>query len=59
MNGKMTRTESSYQELVLVVENHRKMYALKTKKDLKKLCSTILYVMAQFYTEYYIIIVLY
>ena len=35
VNGKMTRTESSYQEL-LVVEAHRKMYALKTKKDLKK-----------------------
>ena len=37
VNGKMTRTESSYQELLLVVEAHRKMYALKTKKDLKKL----------------------
>ena len=37
VNGKITRTESSYQELLLVVEAHRKMYALKTKKDLKKL----------------------
>ena len=37
VNGKMTRTESSFQELVLVVEKHRKMYKMKTKKDMKKL----------------------
>ena len=30
-NGKMTRTESSYQELLLVVEKHRKMFTLTTK----------------------------
>ena len=36
VNGKMTRTESSYQEL-LVVEKHRKMFTLTTKEDLKKL----------------------
>ena len=37
VNGKMTRTESSFQELVLVVEKHRKMYKMKTKKDMNKL----------------------
>ena len=37
VNGKMTRTESSFQELVLVVEKHRKMYKIKTKEDMKKL----------------------
>ena len=37
VNGKMTRTESSYQELLLVVEKHRKMFTLTTKEDLKKL----------------------
>ena len=37
VNGKLTRTESSFQELVLVVEKHQNMYKLKTKKDLKKL----------------------
>ena len=33
----MTITESSYQELLLVVEKHRKMFTLTTKEDLKKL----------------------
>ena len=33
VNGKMTRTESSFQELVLVVEKHRKMYKIKTKEE--------------------------
>ena len=37
VNGKITRTESSYQELLLVVKKHRKMFTLTTKEDLKKL----------------------
>ena len=37
VNGKMTRTESSFQELVLVVKKHRKMYKMKTKEDMKQL----------------------
>ena len=37
VNGKITRTESSFQELVLVIEKHRKMYKMKTKEDMKKL----------------------
>ena len=31
------RVEESYQELLQVVEAHRKKYGLKTKDDLKKL----------------------
>lgn len=37
INGNMTRTEETYQELVLVIAAHRKKYNLKTKKDLKML----------------------
>ena len=33
----ITRDEKSYQELLQVVEAHRKKYGLKTKDDLKKL----------------------
>ena len=33
----MTKTDASFQELVIVVEKHQKMYEMKTKKDLKKL----------------------
>ena len=32
VNGKMTRTESSFQERDLVVEKHRKMYRMKTNE---------------------------
>ena len=35
-NTHITRDESSYQELLQVVEAHRKKYRLKTKKDLEK-----------------------
>ncbi len=37
LNGTITRDEASYQDLILVVEAHRKKYGLKTKADLKKL----------------------
>ena len=33
--GKRTQDGESFQELVLVVEKHRKLYGFKTKKDLK------------------------
>ena len=36
-NTLITRTEASYQELMLVVESHCRKYSLKTKEDLKKL----------------------
>ena len=36
-NTKIARTEESYQDLVQVVDDHRKKYSMKTKKDLKKL----------------------
>ena len=35
-NTKITRDEQSYQELLQVVEYHRKTYKFNTKKDLKK-----------------------
>lgn len=35
-NTKITQSESSYQALVQVVEQHRKQYSFKTKEDLKK-----------------------
>ena len=37
VNTHITRDEESYQELLQVVEAHRKKYGLKTKNDLKKL----------------------
>ena len=37
LNTNITRDEESYQELVQVVEAHRKEYKLDTKKDLKNL----------------------
>ena len=36
LNSNITRNEESYQELVHVVEEHRKKYGLKTKEDLRK-----------------------
>ena len=36
INTKMTRDETSFQELIQVVEAHRKKYSNLTKKDLKK-----------------------
>ena len=36
-NTKITRNEESYQELLLVVEEHRKKFSLTTKRDLKHL----------------------
>ena len=38
VNRKMTLTEDSYQDLVQTVDQHRKMFAMKTKRDLKKFC---------------------
>ena len=37
LNTNITRDEESYQELVQVVEAHRKEYKLDTKKDPKNL----------------------
>ena len=34
-NGRITRDEESYQDMMLVVAAHRKKYGFKTKKDLK------------------------
>ena len=34
-NGLITKDEESYQELVLVVEAHRKKFKLEKKSDLK------------------------
>ena len=34
-NGNLTRDEESFQDLVLVVEAHRKQHGLKNKIDLK------------------------
>ena len=36
INTKMTRDETSFEELIQVVETHRKKYSNLTKKDLKK-----------------------
>ena len=36
-NGRITKNEESFQQLMLVVESHRKKYGFKTKSDLKKL----------------------
>ena len=36
VNSHITRDEQSYQELLQVVEAHRRMYGLKTKGYLKK-----------------------
>ena len=36
-SGTMTKDECSFQDLVLVVEAHRKRYKIKKKKQLKKL----------------------
>ena len=36
INTKMTRDETSFEELIQVVEAHRKKYSNLTKKDLKK-----------------------
>ena len=36
LNSNITRNEESYQELVHVVEGHRKKYELKTKEYLRK-----------------------
>ena len=36
-NGNIARDEESYQELVLVVEDHRTIFKLKKKSDLKNL----------------------
>ena len=36
-NTKIARTEESFQDLLQVVDDHRKKYTLKTKKDLEKL----------------------
>ena len=36
-NGVITKDETSFQELVLVVDSHRKKFKLEKKKDLKKL----------------------
>jgi len=36
-NGMITKDETSFQELVLVVDSHRKKFKLQKKKDLKKL----------------------
>ena len=36
-NGKITKDEASFQDLLLVVEAHRKKFNLQKKKDLKKL----------------------
>ena len=41
-NTRITRTEASYQELMLVVESHCRKYSLKTKEDLKKLWMKIM-----------------
>ena len=38
LNSNITRDEESFQELVEVVEDHRKRYGLQTKEGLKKLC---------------------
>ena len=35
-NGRITKDEDSYQNLLLVVEGHRKKYGSKSKADLKK-----------------------
>ena len=35
-NGRITKDEDSYQNLLLVVEGHRKKYGFKSKADLKK-----------------------
>ena len=35
-NGRITKDEDSYQNLLLVVEGHRKTYGFKSKADLKK-----------------------
>ena len=35
-NGRITKDEDSYQNLMLVVEGHRKKYGFKSKADLKK-----------------------
>ena len=37
VNTHITRDEETYQELLQVVEAHRKKYRIKTKDDLKKL----------------------
>ena len=34
-NGRITRDEESYQDMMLVVAAHRKKYGFKTKEDLK------------------------
>ena len=34
-NGRITRYEESYQDMMLVVAAHRKKYGFKTKEDLK------------------------
>ena len=34
-NGRITKDEDSYQNLLLVVEGHRKKYGFKSKADLK------------------------
>ena len=36
-NGIITKDETTFQELVLIVDSHRKKYKLQRKKDLKKL----------------------
>ena len=35
-NGKITKDEVSFQQLMLVVEAHRKKHGVKTKSDLKE-----------------------
>ena len=34
-NGRITKDEDSYQNLLLVVEGYRKKYGFKSKEDLK------------------------
>ena len=34
-NGKMTRDEESFQDMMLVIAAHRKKHGFKTKSDLK------------------------
>ena len=38
LNNKMTQDEKFYQDLILAVDKHRKLFGVGTKQDLKKFC---------------------
>ena len=53
-NGRITKDEDSYQNLLLVVEVHRKKYGFKSKADLKEVLLSVMIILQFLFTVYVI-----